>query len=78
MNEYEPQTKFLATYYHRGARFGLEFYAADFADAEEICKAHSLALDGEHVMTIPTVSGTWFPNLIIRLRNWIQRTNGGL
>lgn len=61
--------KFLASYFHDGAWWCLDFYAADFDDAETICKAHNLRLDGEHMMTIPATPGTWLPNLIVRLRN---------
>jgi hypothetical protein len=64
-------TKFLASYYHDGSWWTLEFFAADMADAEVICKAHSLQLDGEFIAAIPAVSGAWFPNFIIWLRNWI-------
>ena len=66
---YNPQTKFLAQYYHRGRWFATEFYAEDWADAEVICKAHSFKLDGEWVATIPAATGSWLPNLIIKIRN---------
>lgn len=44
-------------------------FAADFADAEVICKAHNLKLLGEHKMTIPAAGGAWLPNAIIWIRN---------
>ena len=67
--DYNPQTKFLGRYYHRGHWFRFDFYADNFEDAEAICKAHSLKLDGEWVVTIPAVTGSWLPNLLVRLRN---------
>lgn len=66
-------TKFLADYYHDGSWWSVEFYAADFEDAEVICKAHNLRLVGEHIATILAVSGSWLPNLIIGARNWLRR-----
>lgn len=65
----ERNTKFLAEYYHDGSWWSVHFFAADFDDAEVICKAHNFRLLGEHKMTIPAVTGAWLPNLIIRLRN---------
>ena len=65
--------KFLASYYHDGSWWGIHFFAEDFDDAETICKAHNLRLDGEHIVTIPASTGAWFPNLIIRLRNALKR-----
>lgn len=72
---YNPQTKFLAQYYHRGKWFCTDFYADSWEDAEAICKAHSFKLDGEHIATIPVVvGGSWLPNFIVRLRNaWASR-----
>lgn len=49
MDDYNPQTKFLGRYYHRGHWFTFDFYATDFEDAEAICRAHNLKLDGEWV-----------------------------
>jgi hypothetical protein len=70
----ERNKKFLARYYYDGSWWCIDFYAADFDDAESICNAHNLQLDGEHVMTIPAVGGTWLlPNLIIRIRNAFAR-----
>ncbi len=37
--------KFLASYYHDGSWWGSEFYAADFDDADVICKKLNLRLD---------------------------------
>jgi hypothetical protein len=45
--------RFLARYFHEGAWYAVDVYANSFAEAEVICKAHSLQLDGQHVMTIP-------------------------
>lgn len=64
--------KFLARYYHRGSWWGIEIYARDWDDADAICLAHNLQLDGEHVMTIPVVAGSWLPTLICRFRNWLR------
>lgn len=61
--------RFLARYFHNGEWYGVDIYASSFSEAEIICKAHSLHLDGEHVVTISSVTGAWLPNLIIRLRN---------
>ena len=66
------EKKFLARYYHRGSWWCINFFALDFDDAEAICRAHNLQLDGEHMMTIPAVGGSWLPNLIIRFRNWLR------
>ena len=68
----ERNTRFLASYYHDGSWWVVDIYAADFDDAEVICKAHNLRLDGEHVMTIPAVGGSWLANLIIRLGNVLR------
>lgn len=68
----ERLKKFLATYYHDGDRYGVEIFAHDFYDAESICKAHNLVLDGEHMMSIPAAVGSWLPNLIMRLRNFLH------
>ncbi len=65
--------KFLVSYYHDGSWWGIELFAADWQDAEVICKAHNLTLDGEHVATIPAGAGAWLPNLIIRIRNAFAR-----
>jgi len=65
-------TKFLASYYHDDSWWSIEFFAADSADAETICKAHNLRLDGEHVATIPAVGGSWLPRLVVRVRNWLK------
>lgn len=73
MSTPDRNKKFLASYYHDGSWWCVDFYAADFDDAETICKAHNLRLDGEHVMTIPAVTGSWLPNFIIRLRNAFAR-----
>lgn len=64
--------KFLASYYHDGSWWCLDFYAAGFDDAETICRAHNLRLDGEHVITIPA-GGSWLPNAIIWIRNKFAR-----
>ena len=69
---YNPQTKYLARYYHRGKWFCTDFYADSWEDAEAICKSHSFVLDGEHVMTIPAGGGSWLPNLIVRVRNALR------
>lgn len=69
----ERNKKFLARYFHDGSWWCLEFFAADFDDAEIICRAHNLQLDGEHVMTIPAGTGSWLPNLITWLRNSLRR-----
>jgi hypothetical protein len=70
----ERNTKFLAEYFHDGSWWSVELFAADFNDAEVICKAHNLKLLGEHKMTIPAAGGTWLPNVIIWLRNRLART----
>ena len=63
--------KFIADYFHDGLWRSVEIYAADFEDAEVICKAHNLRLAGEYIATIPVVGGSWLPNFIVRLRNWL-------
>lgn len=65
-------TKFLARYFHDGSWWCVELYASDFDDAQAICDAHNLQLDGEHVMTIPVVVGSWLPEWIVRARNWLR------
>lgn len=69
MDDYDPHTRFCGRYYHRGAWFTFEFYADNWADAEDLCLAHNLQLDGEHVVTIPVVGGVWLPNLIVWVHN---------
>lgn len=69
----ERHTKFLAEYYHDGSWWSVELFAADFDDADTICKAHNLKLLGEHKMTIPAIGRGWLPNLIIRVRNAFAR-----
>jgi hypothetical protein len=44
--------KFLARYYHKGDWWCISFYAEDFSDAEDICRRHSLTLDGQHMFTL--------------------------
>lgn len=63
------EKKFLASYYHRGSWWIVEFFADDFDDADTICRAHNLRLDGECIAKIPALTGVWFPNLIIRIKN---------
>lgn len=66
-------TKFLARYFHDGAWWTLELYASDFDDAQAICDAHNLQLDGQHMMTIPVMAGSWLPNPITRIANSLRR-----
>lgn len=61
--------RFLAEYFHDGGWWGVDIYAYDFDDAETRCRKLSLRLLGEHKMTIPAATGSWLPNLVIRLRN---------
>lgn len=66
------EKKFLARYYHRGSWWGIDIFAVDWDDAEAICRAHNLQLDGEYMMTIPAITGGWLPSLICRIRNWCE------
>lgn len=68
-----PTKRFLAEYFHDGAWWGIDIYAYDFDDAETRCRKHSLKLLGEHKATIPSVTGSWLPNLIIHIRNAFGR-----
>lgn len=69
--EPEANTKFLASYFHRGSWWAVEFYAVDWDDAETICRKLSLRLDGEYkgAIRLPRTSGTWLANTICWLRN---------
>lgn len=43
---------FLARYYHKGDWYGLKLKADNWGDAKDICKQHSLVLEGEHKFTL--------------------------
>lgn len=82
---YDPDVLFLARYFHRGAWFCVQFYAEDWADAEEIAAAHSLQLDGQLVASIPVPRFALVPgptvleevaNLAVRVRNWVYNQFG--
>lgn len=67
----QPTKRFLAEYFHDDAWWGMDIYAYDFDDAEVRCRKLGLKLLGEYKMTIPAVTGSWLPNLILRVRNFL-------
>jgi hypothetical protein len=71
MGQLDANTKFLASYFHRGSWWCVEIFAVDWEDAETICRKLSLRLDGELKATVPAVSGSWLPSLICWLKNKI-------
>lgn len=50
-------TLFTASYRHRGATWGVDFWADDWDDARERCEKLNLHLDGEVIARIPARVG---------------------
>jgi hypothetical protein len=44
--------RFLASHFHNGSWYALQINADSLSDAQEICRRHSLRLDGEHKFTL--------------------------
>lgn len=62
--------EYVCRYYHDGAWWGLNIHAYDMTDAQaRVAKLGNLQLNGELVMTIPVVTGSWLPRLICWVRN---------
>lgn len=70
VNPPRPSRRYLARYFHENSWYGVDVYATSFHEAEIICRAHNLQLDGEHMATIPAFAGAWLPNLILWIRNY--------
>lgn len=66
---------YLFRYQYRGGAYALEIPAESLDEAWErigAIRAYGAGYDGELVMKIPAVTGSWLPSLIVRLRNWVR------
>lgn len=65
---------YLFHYRYEGVTYCTDVPAYTLEEARGRLRAMPLAqYDGELVMTIPVVTGSWLPRLICRIRNWLNR-----
>jgi hypothetical protein len=65
-----PTKKFLTKYFHDGRWWATDIMAYDREDAEARCQKLRMQLEGEHIMDVPAVGGSWLADLICWWNNF--------